>query len=378
MSLLEGLFWTSAVVVVYIYVGYPIVALLLARVVGRGVKRAPDCPRVTVLIAARNEAHCIRETVINKLDQDYPADLLDIIVVSDASDDGTDAIVEGLGKRVRLLRQESRGGKTAALNRAVLEARGQILVFADANSMYAPTTIRSLVANFADPAVGYVTGKMVYMTQQGSMVGDGCSTYMRYENWLRRVETRLGTVIGVDGGVDAVRKSLYVPMRVDQLPDFVLPLQVASMGFRVVYDPEALLKEMALAEHRDELQMRVRVSLRALWALWDMRRLLNPIKNGLLGWQLVSHKALRYLAFVPLAVLFVTSVVLAPSGTAFALAAAAQIAFYALGLIGWNSRRGLLVVALPYYFLLLNVSSALALVRFLRGQRMTVWAPRVG
>lgn len=378
MSVMESLFWTSAALVVYIYVGYPILVMLLARLLGRSVRRAPNCPSVTVLIAARNEAACIRETVLNKLEQDYPSHLLDIIVVSDASDDETDSIVESLGERVKLLRQEPRGGKTAALNRAALEARGQILVFADANSMYAPSTVRSLAANFADPSVGYVTGKMVYITKQGSMVGDGCSTYMRYENWLRERETQLGSVIGVDGGVDAIRRSLYSPMRADQLPDFVLPLRVAAMGFRVVYEPDAQLNEMALAKHRDELQMRVRVSLRALWALWDMRGLLNPINHGMLAWQLASHKLLRYLAFAPLVALFVTSFMLTPSGTVYAIAAVSQIAFYSLGLIGWRSQHGLVAIAVPYYFLLLNVSSAIAFVRFLRGQQMTVWVPRVG
>ncbi len=175
-----------------------------------------------------------------------------MIVISDASDDGTDEIVGRVASehpgRVRLLRQEPREGKTAALNLAVPQARGEIVVFADANSIYGPDALRRLARNFADPAVGYVTGKMVYVNPDGSLVGDGCSAYMKLENWLRAQETRIGSVVGVDGGVDAVRRRLYRPMRADQLPDFVLPLAVVEQGARVVYEPDALLTEHALVE----------------------------------------------------------------------------------------------------------------------------------
>ncbi len=152
--------------------------------------------------------------------------------------------------------------------------------------------------NFADPEVGYVTGRMVYVDRQGTIIGDGCSAFMRYENRLRRYETALGSVVGVDGGIDAVRKSLYRFMRADQLPDFVLPLMVVEQGYRVVYEPEAVLQEPSLQNPADEYRMRVRVSLRALWALKDMRQLLTLRLNPLFAWQLWSHKVLRYLSFL--------------------------------------------------------------------------------
>src|SRR6185295_8707456 len=131
--------------------------------------------------------------------------------------------------------------KTSGLNLAMSHANGEIIVFADANSMYRPDAIRMLVRNFADPAVGYVTGRMLYVNPDQSLVGDGCSAYMRYENRLRAIETRIGSIVGVDGGIDAVRKALYRPMSADQLPDFVLPLAVVEQGSRVVFEPEAHL-----------------------------------------------------------------------------------------------------------------------------------------
>jgi len=377
---LELAFWLSAALVVYIYVGYPTLAWLLARIIGRSVRKAPIFPRVTVLTAAYNEAAHIGETVRNKLAQDYPPELLDVIVISDESTDGTDEIVQGLGPRVRIIRQSPRAGKTAALNLAVDQAEGEILVFSDANSIYAPDAIRRLVENFADPEVGYVTGKMVYVTEGDSLIGDGCSAYMKYENWLRAQESRLAGVIGVDGGVDAVRKSLFGKMRADQLPDFVLPLSVAARGHRVVYEPRALLRETALSEHEAEYRMRVRVGLRALWALRDMRALLNPLRHGLLAFQLFSHKVLRYLAFVPLLLMLLTNVALSGDHYVYLATALGQFVLYALAVLGWTmgSKSRSPVIGVPYYFLLLNTASAHALLRFADGQRQAIWAPRTG
>ena len=377
---MEVVFWLSAFLVAYVYLGYPLLAWALARIIGAPVKAGPAQPAVTVLTAAYNEADHIEATVRNKLEQDYPPELLDVIVVSDESSDGTDELVSALGPRVRLLRQSPRQGKTAALNLAVASAAGDVLVFADANSMYAPDAISQLVKNFADPRVGYVTGKMVYVNEDGSLLGDGCSAYMKYENWLRASESRLASVIGVDGGVDAVRKALFLPMRADQQPDFVLPLSVAERGARVVYEPRALLRESALNEHDAEYRMRVRVSLRALWALWDKRRLLNPLRQPLLTFQIFSHKVLRYLAFIPLCAALVSSWWLAPSSMLMALAAVAQTAVYLLAFTGWKLHAGNhgAIVGFPYYFALLNVASAHAVCKFLGGERQATWAPRTG
>jgi len=377
---MELLFWISAFLVAYAFVGYPALAWILARTSGNAVKRAAILPRVTVLTAARNEGDFIEATIQNKLDQNYPEELLDVIVVSDESTDGTDEIVQRFGRRVRLIRQEPRAGKTAALNLAVKAAAGEILVFSDANSIYGSDAIRELVANFADSSVGYVTGRMVYVAADGSLVGDGCSAYMRYENWLRSQETRLAAVIGVDGGIDAVRKDLYQPMRADQLPDFVLPLSVAGKGYRVVYESRALLQEASLSQHEDEYRMRVRVAARALWALWDMRGLMNPFHHGLLAFQLVSHKLLRYLSFVPLVLTLVTSILLGGRGGFYLSVAIAQGVIYLLAMVVWRAHSGAVppIFALPYYFLLLNVASAHAVLRILRGNRQATWVPRTG
>ena len=382
----EIVFWIAAGLIAYIYIGYPVLAYVLARF-----RTAPACtdsytPDVTIVIAAYNEKRHIGATIENKLSQHYPAEKLEIIVVSDGSSDGTDDVVmryaSGSGQ-VRLIRQTPRAGKTSALNLAVTQARGEIVVFSDANSIYRPDSVAQLVRNFCDPAVGYVTGKMVYGNPDGTSVGDGCTAFMRYENFIRRQESRLGSIVGVDGGIDAVRRSLYVRMRPDQLPDFVLPLSVVARGYRAVYEPSAILTEDALRSGNDEYAMRVRVALRALWAMLDVRELFNPLKHGIYAWQLLSHKALRYTAFVPLVALFVSNAVLISGahGVFFEEVFGGQVALWFLALTGrvFEGRRTQnRVSTFAYYFALLNIASAHAFLKFALRQKKVIWEPRTG
>jgi cellulose synthase/poly-beta-1,6-N-acetylglucosamine synthase-like glycosyltransferase len=375
-------FWLSLLALLYAYAGYPVCAMLVAKVRKQPVHKENITPLVTVLIAAYNEEKDIAATIENKLSQDYPQDKLEIIVVSDESEDGTDSIVESFKERnVQLLRQTPRAGKTAALNLAVPMARGEVLVFSDANSIYAPDALHRLVANFADTNVGYVTGKMLYTNPDGSPIGDGCSAYMKYENRLRAVETELGSIVGVDGGIDAMRKALFTPLRADQLPDFVQPLMVVEKGYRVVYEPKAVLWEETLHQDSDEYRMRVRVTLRALWALKDMQSLLWGSGGLLFAWQLWSHKVLRYCCFIFLFLAFCSNVWLV-KGSAFysALFLGQLFCYICAALSPLAARRGKDIgfLRLAYYFILLNVSSLHAMVKFLQGKKQVIWSPRKG
>lgn len=379
------LFWFSLLALFYIYFGYPLLIYLWGRVRPAPVRIADHTPDVTILISAYNEEREIGKTIENKLQLSYPAERFEVIVISDGSTDRTDEIVRqhavASNGRVRLLIQSPRQGKTAALNYAVPEARGDLLVFSDANSLYAPDVLSRLVRNFGDPQVGYVTGKMVYRVTGASGVGDGCSAYMRYENFLRACETRAGSVVGVDGGIDAMRRSLYQPMRADQLPDFVQPLRVVEQGFRVVYEPEALLREDALKSGGAEYRMRVRVSLRALWALKDMRGLLWVGRDPLFAIQLISHKVLRYLAFFFMLLLLIANAALWTTAGLYRLTMILQVIFYAAAGIGYfQEQRGTASrwFYLPYYFVLLNTGAAHAFLKFIAGKKQVLWTPRTG
>lgn len=385
--MLTTLFWLSLLILVYVYVGYPLLVRLLSVLRMTPVQRDDSYrPSVSIVIAAYNESADIENTLDNKLKLDYPIEKMEILVVSDESDDGTDEIVQKIAREsecpIKLIRQVPRQGKTAGLNTLIAQACGEIILFSDANSQWDKHAVARLVSNFADPEVGYVTGKMVYVNEDGSLVGDGCSAYMKYENWLREHETHLGSIVGVDGGIDAMRKALHVPLRPDQLPDFVQPLKVIEQGYRVVYEPRALLKENTNEDSGSEFSMRVRVGLRALWALKDMSHLMNPVRFGIFSLQMISHKLLRYLAFIPLMTFTLATLLLTPQGGFYLVSFFGLMALYGLGWAGRKSEREgdhlTFIYAVPYYFLLLNLASFRALVAFMKKEKKVVWNPRKG
>lgn len=385
MLVLVFSFWVCLATVVYIYVGYPLFIYLLGKLYKKDVEKQDHEPPVSILIAAFNEEKDVANTIENKLQLDYPSDLLEIIVISDESFDGTDSIVQGYVEkypgRIRFLRQVPRNGKTSALNMGVPAARGDLIVFSDANSIYEKDALRKLVRNFSEDSIGYVTGKMIYANSQGTVIGDGCSAYMKYENFLRKHETKVGSVVGVDGGIDVIRKSLYETMRPDQIPDFVLPLKVIRQGYRVVYESGAILKEEALATREDEYKMRARVSLRALWALTDMSLLFNIGKYGIFSWQLFSHKVLRYLAFIFLIALFFINIAIVSQSVLYSWILFLQSVFYAGAFVGYVfEKHGVKsrIFYIPYYFSLINVASLVAFIKYMKGEKQVIWNPRVG
>ena len=382
--MMEVIFWLCVAGVVYIYIGYPVIIKLLSVGAKNTFNEGVFEPTVSILIAAYNEERDIKQTIQNKLDLDYPKKKFEIIVVSDESEDSTDEIVRafsGADVSVRLVRQQPRQGKTAGLNLIAPMAMGEILVFSDANSIYQSDALKQLVKNFYNPEIGYVTGKMIYVNADGSIVGDGCSAYMKYENFIRSCETRIGSVIGVDGGIDAMRKTIYKQLNSDQLPDFVQPLKVISQGYKVVYESKAILKENTVSNSDQEYRMRVRVALRAMWALHDMRHLLNPFRFGMFSFQLISHKLLRYFAFVPLIILLILNIILFPESMIYKVLMTFQCLMYCLAYIGFVMRKkpnNPVYITLPYYFILLNVASAHAFMRYIKGEKQVMWRPRAG
>ncbi|WP_321371041.1 glycosyltransferase family 2 protein [uncultured Desulfuromusa sp.] len=379
---MEAVFILSLLLIIYVYLGYPLIVSFLSRLRHNPVNKSARRPKVTILIAAFNEAKVIAATIDNKLTLDYPSGKLEIIVISDESTDGTDEIVHSYADQgVRLIRQEPRAGKTSALNLAVPQATGEIIVFSDANSLYDGQALKKLVSNFGDKSVGYVSGKMIYTDVDGTTNGDGCSAYMKYENVLRAAESDLGSIVGVDGGIDAMRKKLYRSMNADQLPDFVQPLMVVEQGYRVVYEPKAILKESSLDNAADEYRMRVRVSLRAMWALYDMRHLLSFRNKSLFSWQLWSHKVLRYLCFIPLLSVFLSNLFLLGTNMFFTLFLGLQVCAYTVAFSpSLFEGRGVFskIVTFIRYFVLLNVATAHAFLKFMLRQKQVIWTPRKG
>ena len=379
---MEFIFWLSTLLVIYIYLGYPILLRLLPKQISTQSLHENFSPKVTLLIPAFNEAESIEATIQNKLRQHYPPEQLEIIVVSDESTDGTDEIVQAIAAqepRVQLIRQEPRQGKTSGLNLAVPMAKGEVIIFSDANSQYDPNAVQELVNCFTDADVGYVTGKMIYVNSDGSVIGDGCSDYMKYENYMRELETQVSSVVGVDGGIDAIRKELYQPMNADQLPDCVLPLKVITQGKRVIYCEKALLNEETLNNSTSEFKMRVRVSLRAYWAMRDMKHLFNPFRYGIFSVQLTSHKLLRYVAFIPLLFAFISNGMITGYNDFYSLTFIIQVLFYgSAAYVSLNSGTNNRWLGLTHYFCLINIASLMAFIKFVKGEKIVTWKPRAG
>jgi len=373
------LFTLCAALILWVYIGYPLFLLLFTRLTkGEPVQLASITPPVTLIISAYNEGEIIRAKIENSLTLDYPRELLEMIVVSDCSDDDTEAIVREYANRgVRLLRMEKRGGKTLGLNAAVPQATGEIIIFSDANAMYHRLATRRLVRNFADTTVGCVTGESRYEVDANTADSTaGENLYWRYELALKKMETKTGSLVGGDGAIYAIRKSLFRPLHPEDLSDFVNPLQIVAQGYRNVYEAEAFSFERGAESFEKEFGRKVRIVNRAWRGLWRVRQVLNPFRFGFYTIQVISHKLLRWLIPVFMAGAFVANFFLLNFGQLHQIIFALQITFYVLALIGWlQSHRPSIskLFYVPYYFCLVNYASLLGIISNYRGEKFAVW-----
>jgi cellulose synthase/poly-beta-1,6-N-acetylglucosamine synthase-like glycosyltransferase len=374
----EALLWITIALLAYIYVGYPVVAILLARLWPRCVEKACVTPTITLVITAYNEEASIEQKLGNVLSLDYPKEKLDVIVASDASSDATDSLVIGYrAANVRLLRIEGRLGKTACQNAAAAAASGEILVFTDATTQIEAQALKALASNFHEPSVGCVAGRLTYVAAQGDATGHGGKSYWNYEIMLRMAESALGSLIGVSGCLYALRRNAYREIAPDLISDFVIAMVMREQGLRTVLEPEAVCYEQTLDRSDRELSMRVRVGMRSLAALASQKRFLNPFRFGWFAWQLWSHKLLRYLSPVFWLVALLANTALALQGRYLWLLAL-QLAVLLSGMLGFTTVRLFgksRLLAQPYYFLLTNLASAVSLIRFMRGERIVTWTP---
>lgn len=375
----EAIFWLSLAAIGYAYAGYPLLLIVLSKLRPKPVRSSHWTPSVTVIIAAYNEERDLAAKLENTLALDYPPSQLEIIVTSDCSSDRTDEIARSFASRgVRLHRQEERLGKTAAQNAAVTKARGEIIVFSDATTHYRPDVLRLMMPAFADKSVGCVTGRVIYQDDKDSNVGSGTQSYWNYEFFLKKHESNVCSLIGVCGCMYAVRASAYIPLYNEACSDFIIATTMVEQGLRAVYVPEAVCTEEPNRQAKKELAARVRIISQTFSDLWRNRNVLNPLKSGFYAVQLWSHKLMRYLVPVFLIVIFLSSGVLATRSAFYAAVFVMQVAFYLAALVSWILERagvtfGLL--ALPQYFVITNLASLIAFVKFLTGERYTRWEP---
>jgi cellulose synthase/poly-beta-1,6-N-acetylglucosamine synthase-like glycosyltransferase len=372
-------FWLSAAALVYTYAGYPFVLWLASWLRPRIVQRGTFTPSVSVIITAYNEERDLAAKLENTLALDYPRELLEIIVASDCSTDRTDEITNQFADRdVRLVRQPERLGKTSAQNMAVKQARGEIILFSDATSLYESNVLQVMMPNFADSTVGCVAGRLIYVDPAQSRVGRGARSYWGYETFLKRHESRVSSLIGASGCLYAVRRSAYVPLYAEACSDFIIATKMVEQGLRAIYEPDAVCTEETNRKSGKELKMRVRVIAQTLNDLWRHRSMMNPWRGGFYAVQLISHKVMRYAVAFLLIAIVASSIVLAAHSFVFALVLSAQVLFYVSALAAWLLEQSGVksrTLALPEYFVLSNLASLIACLQFLRGERYAQWEP---
>jgi cellulose synthase/poly-beta-1,6-N-acetylglucosamine synthase-like glycosyltransferase len=372
--LARALFYGGLGAIGWTHAGYPLGAAALASVRSRPIAKADVTPTVSLIVAAHDEESVIERRVRNLLELDYPPERVEIVVASDASTDGTDAIVEEIARserRVRLL-PCPRGGKVQAQNLAVRRTTGEIVAFSDANATWAPGALRALVRAFADPEVGYVCGRLRLEQAEGS---NREGAYWRYEVWLRERESELGSVTGGNGAIYALRRADYVEVDPRFGHDLALPYLMVQRGRRAVYDPEAHAFEKPSRDLEDEYRRKVRM-FEHCWLILLQGRMLREVPP-LYRAQLVSHRVLRYGSGIAHLALALGSVALAGRGGIYRTALAAQIAGLGLAAAG-RLRAPVPGASLAYYYALVTQATLVALVRYLRFGVPAVWEKAEG
>jgi cellulose synthase/poly-beta-1,6-N-acetylglucosamine synthase-like glycosyltransferase len=373
-------FWFSLGVCVYIYFGYPALLLVVSRLRPKAVREDDVTPHVTFVIPANNEERNIAAKIENTLALDYPADRVEALVVSNGSTDRTNEIVRTYPDgRVRLIALEQ-PGKMAALNEGARSARGEILVFTDADFFLDLHSLRSLARKFADPDVGGVCGtRSSGMQRDGDATGEGEGMYARWDRWQKVRESEIGSVFAADGLLYAVRKELYVPIDDPaQADDIAISARVVLQGKRLLFDPQATAWERSTVRAQEEFGRKIRVTNHSVRALLNLRSAL--FTRGFYSVELLSHKLVRHLIPFFLISLFAASVALIRRGPLYALALAGQLVVYGLATAGAVLRSRTIgrakLLTVPYYFCFVNAAAFLGVLSILRGERLTAWSSR--
>jgi len=398
----------------YAYFGYPLclLGLSLVRRTNKSTKsdnsklktQNSKLPSLSFIITAYNEEKRIREKIENSLQQDYPRDKLEIIIASDCSTDKTDEIAKAYESQgVKLVRSPVRKGKEHAQKLAVEQATGDILVFSDVATIIKPDALTNIVANFTDKTVGCVSSVDKFMNPDGSVSGEGA--YVRYEMFLRKLESRVNTLVGLSGSFFAARKEVCQNWADDLQSDFNTLLNSVKIGLHGISDANTVGYYKNLADEKREFDRKVRTVLRGVSVLMRNLSLLNPFQYGLFSWQLLSHKLCRWLVPFFLVLAFIANAALAFSSHFYLGLFILQLVFYAMaGLYHFGGQSHHIVappssffdptdstdapatiqnsklkirnyLKLPYYFVAVNAGILLAWWKFLKGERALFWQP---
>jgi poly-beta-1,6-N-acetyl-D-glucosamine synthase len=383
-NMMEILFWSLVIIIIYTYVGYAAMLWILGVLKSlalrrKSVSREPYEPSVTLLVTSFNEEPWVEKKILNSLELEYPAEKLNLLWVTDGSDDGSLDIIRKY-PRINHLHSPERRGKMAAINRAMKSVHTEIVIFSDANAMLNRHALKKMIPYFRDSSVGCVCGeKRVFMQNKVEAANAGEATYWRYESWLKRQEARIGSCVSAVGELFAIRRSLFREIAEDTLvDDFVISLGIALQGFQIQYSPEAFAMETGSASIDEEFKRKTRIAAGNLQAILRMPELLNPFRHGMLTFQYISHKFLRsfivplcFAALIPVNLLF-----LPKGGFVFVLMFVMQALFYFMAWTGYAVQKRRLpsrLFFIPFYIVVMNLSAIVGAFRYLAGKQSVLW-----
>ena len=382
---MEILFWLSLLIVFYTFLGYGILLYILVRIrrIFKGKRLPPgldqDFPSLTLVIAAYNEESIIEEKISNTLELSYPSGKLSLLFVTDGSNDRTPELVAAY-PQIRLMHTPVRSGKILAMHRAMDQVDTEVVVFTDANTFLNRDALLLIARHYADPRVGAVSGEKRVMQDAVSDATAGEGFYWKYESALKKWDSELHSVVGAAGELFSVRRSLYKSVQPDTiLDDFMISMQIAEQGYRIVYEPDAYASETSSENIQEELKRKVRIAAGGIQSILRLKKLMKPFHDPLLSFQYVSHRVLRWTVtpfLMILALLLNIFIVVRSGGAIYYLLLAGQAGFYLAALAGWAlERRRIKVKALfvPYYFCMMNYAVLAGIRRYIKGSQSAAW-----
>lgn len=377
------LFWIGLAIVFYTYVGYGFVIYFLSKLKRRARTLIDQTdnrlPEITVLIAAYNEENYIEEKIVNTLQLDYPKNKMSVFVVTDGSTDSTPELVKKF-HAVKLFHEPQRRGKIHAVNRVMKAVDTTIVIFSDANTILNKQALRNIVRHYQNPTVGGVAGeKRIFKKAEDNASGAGEGIYWKYESFLKKKDAQVYSIVGAAGELFSVRTKLYQePAENIIIEDFYLSMKIAASGYRFMYEPDAYAMETASANVEEEWKRKVRICAGGFQAMAKLAHVMNPFRYGILSFQYISHRVLRWtLAPLFLPLIFISNLWLAVEGSFFfSLFLAGQVLFYGLAALGYLlkdreiSIKGFFV---PYYFSVMNLAVYAGFLRYCKGRQSVVW-----
>lgn len=372
----EILLFSSIFLIFFAYFGYPVSLLLVGWIWGRDVKSATILPSVTFIVTVHNEEARIKQKLENTFSLDYPKSKLQILVASDGSSDLTNEIVRAYcSQGAFLLEIPDRRGKENAQKEAIERASGEVIVFSDVATSMEKQGLRQLVSNFADPTVGCVSSEDRLLGRDGKPSGEGL--YVEYEMWLRALESRANSLVGLSGSLFAARKEVCKDFSGEMQSDFRTVLNSVKMGLRGVSDPLAVGLYQDIVDQRREWERKIRTVVRGLTVFFRHVELLNVFQYGLFSYQLLCHKLLRWLVPLFLILAFISNLALIHSSFIYRLLLLLQLLLYGFGILGLLRPKIQVInlIKIPVYFLAVNVSIMFAWWRYLSGERVITWTP---